>query len=42
VGVAWYQKEVTIPSTWKNKRILLFLERPHIETTLNSSSKALG
>ena len=29
VGVAWYQKKVTIPSAWKGERILLFLERPY-------------
>lgn len=29
VGAAWYQHEVTIPSTWKNRRILLSLERCH-------------
>ena len=34
VGVAWYQKKVTIPSDWKGERISLFLERPHIETTV--------
>ena len=34
VGAAWYQKEVNIPADWKGERILLFLERPHIETTV--------
>lgn len=34
VGVAWYQKEVDIPDGWKGERIVLFLERPHIETTV--------
>ena len=34
VGPAWYQKEVTVPADWKNERIILFLERPHIETTV--------
>jgi VCBS repeat-containing protein len=33
VGVAWYQKEVIIPSDWKGERIILYLERPHIEST---------
>ena len=32
VGVAWYQKRVTIPSGWKKKNIFLFLERAHIQT----------
>jgi hypothetical protein len=27
VGAAWYQKEITIPSSWKGKHIELFLER---------------
>ncbi len=33
-GAAWYQKEVIIPDSWKGKKILLFLERCHWETTL--------
>ena len=27
VGRAWYQVPVQIPETWKNKQIILFLER---------------
>jgi hypothetical protein len=27
VGAAWYQKEITIPSSWEGKHIELFLER---------------
>ncbi len=34
VGVAWYQKRVTVPGDWKGERVVLFLERPHIETTV--------
>ncbi len=34
VGVAWYQRTVTLPKDWSNHHITLFLERPHIETTL--------
>lgn len=26
-GPAWYQRRVTIPESWKNKRVTLFLER---------------
>jgi hypothetical protein len=33
-GAAWYQKEFEIPQTWQGKRIILFLERPHWETTV--------
>lgn len=42
VGVAWYQKEVNIPANWKGERILLFLERPHIETTLWINNTEVG
>jgi len=42
VGVAWYQKEVSIPSSWKGERIVLFLERPHIETTVWVNDKKVG
>ena len=42
VGVAWYQKNVTIPSDWKGDRIILFLERPHIETTVWVNNREIG
>lgn len=42
VGVAWYQKSVQIPSDWKNERIVLFLERPHIETTVWINNRKVG
>ena len=48
VGAAWYQKEVEIPQAWEDKRIILFLERPHWETrvwvddTFISAENALG
>ncbi|MDR0394758.1 MAG: beta-glucuronidase [Tannerella sp.] len=42
VGVAWYQKEVTLPAEWKGQRVSLFLERPHIETTLWVDGKKVG
>lgn len=42
VGAAWYQKEVTIPTDWKNKRIVLFLERPHTEALLWINNKEVG
>ncbi len=34
VGIAWYQKEISIPGKWKNKPVILELERPHWGTTL--------
>lgn len=42
VGVAWYQKEVDIPDGWKGERIVLFLERPHIETTVWINGRKAG
>jgi hypothetical protein len=34
IGVAWYQKDIEIPASWKGRRITLYLERAHIETRL--------
>lgn len=42
VGPAWYQKEVNIPVNWKGKRILLHLERAHIETRVWVNDKEVG
>ncbi len=42
VGPAWYSREVTIPAGWKNKRVLLFLERAHTETTLWVDDREAG
>lgn len=33
-GAAWYQKKVTIPEDWNGKKIDLFLERVHWESTV--------
>jgi hypothetical protein len=41
-GAAWYQKEVTIPETWKGKHIVLFLERCHWESRLWIDNKEAG
>lgn len=42
VGAAWYQKEVNIPANWKGQRILLRLERAHIETRVWVNDKEVG
>lgn len=42
VGVAWYRKNVSIPSSFKGKRVVLYLERPHITTTLYVNNKEVG
>jgi hypothetical protein len=41
-GVAWYQKEVELPSGWKGKNIILYLERPHWESTVYVNGKKAG
>ena len=42
VGKAWYRKSVYIPRDWKNQRVTLFLERPHIETTVYVNGREVG
>ncbi|NDV65654.1 sugar-binding domain-containing protein [Bacteroides sp. 224] len=42
IGVAWYQKEIILPKNWKGERIVLFLERPHIETTVWVNNREVG
>jgi len=42
VGIAWYKKEITLPKNWKGQRIVLFLERPHTETTVWINHKQAG
>lgn len=41
-GAAWYQKTVTIPSSWKERYIELFIERSHWETTLWIDTVRIG
>jgi hypothetical protein len=42
VGYAWYRRSVYVPKSWKDQRITLFLERPHIETTVYVNGKEVG
>mgnify|MGYP002624309932 CR=1 FL=1 len=42
VGAAWYRRMVYVPKTWSKQRITLFLERPHIETTVYINGKKAG
>ncbi|MCD9185327.1 MAG: discoidin domain-containing protein [Pyrinomonadaceae bacterium] len=42
LGAAWYQKEIEIPVTWQNKRVVLFLERPKWKSTVYVDSKEIG
>lgn len=41
-GQAWYQREVVIPDTWKEKEIILVLERCHWETTVYIDNKPVA
>ncbi len=41
-GAAWYQRDVTIPESWKGERIVLFLERCHWETQVWLDGKPCG
>ncbi|MBN2181113.1 MAG: hypothetical protein JW715_04305 [Sedimentisphaerales bacterium] len=42
VGPAWYQRQIDIASDWANKRIILYLERPHWQTTVWIDDKKAG
>ena len=41
-GAAWYQREVIVPEAWRDRRITLFLERPHWQTEVWVDDRALG
>jgi hypothetical protein len=41
-GVAWYQKEVDLPHGWDGRNIMLYLERPHWESTVYVNGKKAG
>lgn len=41
-GPAWYQREIDIPAGWKDKEIVLELERCHWETTLYIDGKYIA
>lgn len=42
IGAAWYQREIDVPAALSGKRIVLFLERPHWETTVWLDGKKIG
>lgn len=41
-GPAWYQRSVEVPSSWRGKRISLFLERTHWETSVWWDGRQVG
>lgn len=42
VGNAWYERTVMVPKRWKGKPVMLYLERPHIETTVLVNGQRVG
>jgi hypothetical protein len=42
LGVAWYQRDIEIPVTWKTKRVGLVLERTRWQTTAYLDDKEMG
>jgi hypothetical protein len=42
VGAAWYQKKITIPKEWQNKRINLYLERVMFQSRVWIDSREVG
>ena len=42
IGHAWYKRMVGVPKAWKKQRLVLFLERPHIETTVYVNGTEVG
>lgn len=41
-GKAVYTRTVRVPKQWKGDRVMLFLERPHIETTVYVNGQLVG
>jgi len=41
-GAAWYQKDIEIPAGWSGKRVVLFLERCHWESTVFVNDRKAG
>ncbi|MBQ8463374.1 MAG: beta-glucuronidase [Prevotella sp.] len=41
-GNAWYRRTIYVPKDWSDQRIVLFLERPHIETTVFVNGREVG
>ena len=41
-GKAWYRKSVYVSRDWRYQRVFLYLERPHIETTVYVNGHHVG
>ena len=42
LGVAWYQRDVGLPESWRSRRVVLTLERAHWETTAYIDGRQVG
>ena len=42
IGEVTYTKSVTIPKSWKGRRVEIILERPHISSTMVINGKTVG
>lgn len=42
VGEAWYRREICVPESWRGLRVVLFLERAHIRTTVYLDGVEIG
>ena len=42
IGAAWYRRKVTVPESYRDKRTVLFLERPHGEVHVWLNTTYLG
>ena len=42
LGTAWYQRDFDLPADWKNRRIVLFLERPRWKSTVWLDDREIG
>ena len=41
-GHAWYERTFKVPKTWRGRHVVLYLERPHIETTVMVNGQPVG
>lgn len=42
IGKVGYQRTFKVPRSWRKRRVFLFLERPHIETTVFINGQKVG
>jgi hypothetical protein len=42
VGVAWYQRDIEVPASWRGRRVVLFMERPRWESTVWVDERRVG